>query len=204
MPKHLPTIEELIAAARERSEALGDLLEEYRGFLRIIADQEIGQLLGRRVDPSDVVQQTFLKAQRGFKHFEGSAEPELSAWLKQILHNNIKGLVRDHVYAQKRAVEREQPLNRANDSAVLFWHEPVGNQSTPSQQAVRGEQAIRLARILHDLPENQRRAVELRFLQGQRLDKIAEDLDCTYAAAAGLVKRGLGTLRRMMAEESWS
>ena len=37
-----------------------------------------------RVDASDVVQKTFLKAHREFRQFLGSSEPELTAWLRQI------------------------------------------------------------------------------------------------------------------------
>lgn len=197
------TFHRLIETARTNSEVLGDLLTQYRGLLRIIAAHEIGRSLGRRVDASDVVQQTFLDAQRGFEGFTGAGEPELTGWLKKILQCNIADEVRRHK-AVKRDTRREQSPYFETDSALIKLREPEADQSTASQRAVRGEQAIRLAQILDELPEDQREAVTLRHFEGWSLDEIAEAMGRTYAAAAGLVKRGMAALGRKMSEESWS
>jgi RNA polymerase sigma-70 factor (ECF subfamily) len=197
------TISELIRAARSRSEALGDLLERYRGFLRIVAEHEIGRALQRRVDASDAVQQTFLDAQRGFAEFAGRSEPELSAWLKQILRYNIAGFVRDHVATPKRAVGRERSIYDAEDSAVLTWHEPPAGDTSPSSKMIRGEKAIRIAQLLESLPADQGEAVRLRHLEGRSIKEIAEHFGRQPTAVAGLLKRGLKSLRAKMTEQSW-
>ena len=49
--------------------ALGRLLELYRNYLRVVARAMIGQALRVRLDASDLVQETFLKAHREFGHF---------------------------------------------------------------------------------------------------------------------------------------
>jgi RNA polymerase sigma-70 factor (ECF subfamily) len=60
---------------------------------------------------------------------------------------------------------------------------------------MRAEDAERLVRALAALPEDQREAVRLRHLEGWPLTAIAEKLDRSLAAAAGLIKRGMQTLR---------
>ena len=74
------------------------------------------------------------------------------------------------------------------------------NLTTPSQKAIRGEQANRLAQALAALPDDQREAVRLRHLEGWPLDDIARHLGRTPAATAGLIKRGMKALRRRLHE----
>jgi RNA polymerase sigma-70 factor, ECF subfamily len=50
------------------------------------------------------------------------------------------------------------------------------------------------------LPAPQRDAVVLHHLQGWRLQDVAEHLDRTEAAVAGLLHRGLRRLRELMRE----
>jgi RNA polymerase sigma-70 factor, ECF subfamily len=194
-------IEAMIRMARDNdSAALGRLLENYRSYMRILAQRQIGGPLARRVDASDVVQQSFLEAQRDFQRFLGVTEPELVSWLTRILDHNLAETIRNHALTAKRAVGREQPLGRAAD-ATIAWHELSAAHSSPSQRAMKGEEAIRLARALETLPSDQREAVRLRHLEGWSLEQIAEHLDKSLAAAAGLIKRGVQNLRDRLASQ---
>src|SRR5690242_14109763 len=75
-----PIPERLLERARAGDDAaLGQLLELYRNYLRLVARALIGQALRVRMDASDLVQETFLKATREFGQFLGSNEPELTA-----------------------------------------------------------------------------------------------------------------------------
>jgi RNA polymerase sigma-70 factor (ECF subfamily) len=66
---------ELIAKARTGDPAaLGQVLEGYRDYLRLLARGGVGQELRVRLDPSDLVQETLLEAQRDFGQFAGSSE----------------------------------------------------------------------------------------------------------------------------------
>ena len=64
-------------------------------------------------------------------------------------------------------------------------------QSTPSQQVIKAERALRLAEILLSLPEAQRRAICLRHMEGLKLEAIAEELGRSVGSVAGLIDRGL-------------
>lgn len=173
---------EMIRRARSGDrEALGQLLDRYRGYLRVLAERQIGGPLGRRLDASDVVQQTFLEAHRDFVAFQGASEPELAAWLERVLQHNVAQVIRDHANVAKRAVGREQPLERPSDTSTGCGQPLAGEQSSPSQRAMRGESAVRLAHALDSLPPDQREAVRLRHLEGWTLEQIAQHLDLNDA-----------------------
>src|SRR5438874_308510 len=87
----MPDSEEdvLLAAARGGCrQALGALLERYRDYLLLLARAELAPDLRPKEGASDLVQQTFLEAQRDFAAFQGRTEEELLAWLKRLLRNN--------------------------------------------------------------------------------------------------------------------
>ena len=72
----------------------------------------------------------------------------------------------------------------------------AADQTSPSQKASRDEQLLRLADALIGLPDDQRRAVELRHLHGLATVEIARRMDRTVAAVGGLLQRGLGRCTR--------
>ena len=69
---------------------------------------------------------------------------------------------------------------------------------SPPEQAARNERLMDLAAALVGLPEGQREAVELRYLHGWPVQRIAEHLERPAAAVAGLLHRGLARLRERL------
>ncbi len=170
-------------------------LERYRDYLRLLARLQLEPRLRARLDASDVVQQTFLQAHQALAGFRGSTDGELAAWLRQILARNLAHAARDHGRG-RRDVGRERSLEASldADSARLeAWL--AAEQSSPSQQAQRNEQLLRLAQVLAGLPEAQREALVLHYWQGRTTADIGRHLDRSPAAVAGLLKRGLKELR---------
>ncbi len=90
MAEPIRTAEELLERARAGDlEAFGALLAQYRNYARLLARTLIGTTLRLRLDPSDLVQETFLEAHRDFPRFEGATEREVVAWLRRILVRNL-------------------------------------------------------------------------------------------------------------------
>lgn len=188
------TPDELITEARAGSdEALGLLLDRYRPYLRLLAQRGLGTDVQSRVDPSDVVQRAFLDAHRDWEGFRGQAEPELVAWLRRILENNVSETVGEHVRAQKRSTRKEKSLTESGAGALASHL--AADQSSPSQRAMRSEAAVFLAQAVDTLPEDQREAIRLRYMEGWTLTQIADHFDRSQVAVAGLLKRGLRGLR---------
>src|SRR5438477_10002440 len=99
----------MILEGKSGSEAaLGSLLELYRNYLRLLARVQIGRRLQGKLDASDLVQDTFLEAHRNFRLFQGSEEPQLVCWLRQILAGRVANLVRHYFGTQGRDVRLEE------------------------------------------------------------------------------------------------
>ena len=70
-------------------EAAVRAVESYREYLRLLARLNLDTRLRGRIDPSDLVQQTLLKAHEKRDQFRGKSDAELAAWLRAILANQI-------------------------------------------------------------------------------------------------------------------
>jgi RNA polymerase sigma-70 factor, ECF subfamily len=193
----------LLAASRDDPDAVDRLLTLYRPVLKLIAEQVVGPGLQRREDASDIVQRTTLEAYAAFEDFHGTSEAEFSAWLKQILRRNVANLVRDN-RAAKRDVRREQYFDAAERTVSVTWMQPAGRGTTPSMKVIKAEAALNLANAIEQLPDDQQTAVRMRHLEGRGIDEIATAMEKSPAAVAGLVRRGLQSLReRLTGDTTW-
>lgn len=196
-------VTDLIRRARQGDpEALGRLLDSHRERLRQIADRQLRGRIAVRMDASDVVQQTFLEVQRGIGRFEGDDASTLAAWLERVLQNAVARTIRDHALLQKRDVRRERPLEAVPHSGSGLQPAPAAHMTTPSQQAIRGEEADRLSVALAQLPPDQQQAVRLRHLEGRSLAEISRYFGRSESATAGLIKRGMEALRTALRQPS--
>src|SRR5262250_2570374 len=114
--------EDLLREARAGDGAvLGRLLELYRRYLGLLARVQIGQRLQGKVDPADLVQETFLEAHRNFAAFRGNSEGELVSWLRQILASRLADLFRRYLGTQGRDIRLEREIQNGFDrSSVLL------------------------------------------------------------------------------------
>ena len=186
----------LIAAARAGSrEALGRALEACRRYLLGVAEGELDPDLRSKGGASDLVQETFLEAQRDFARFEGSSPEELRAWLRQVLLHNVGAFTRRYRATGKRAVAREVRLG-ADGSSGGIEQGLAGSTLSPSGAAIEHEQALALRRAVDRLPEEYRRVVILRFEDGLSFEEIGQITDRTADAARKVWSRAMERLQQ--------
>ncbi len=176
------------------------LLERHRPYLMLLARARILPVNGRKIDASDVVQQTLLDAFSKREQFRGSSETELTAWLREILKHNLLDVLR-HEQCEKRDVRREQRIGAIIDESITRadrWLAAV--QSSPSQRVSKEEDLLRLSEALESLPIAQREAIVLHHLQGLKLTEVSKELGRSEPAIAGLLFRGLNKLHQLLSD----
>lgn len=175
-------------------------LEPFRAYLRLLARMNMGDHLLGKVDPSDMVQQTFLDAHRQRGAFRGTDEAQLLAWLRQILAHNLADAGRA-LNRAKRDPAREQAIRADLDaSSARFENWMIAEQSAPDKRLQSHERLAKLALALERLPADQRTAMTMRHCQGRTLAEIAKTLDCSPPTVTGLLQEGTDQMRTLLAE----
>ena len=170
-------------------------LEDYREYLRLLAQLQLDRRLQGKIDLSGVVQQTMLEAYQDLSTYDHRGTDHLAAWLRRILAHNLADEIRK-LKTGKRDLSREQSLEAAlQKSSLRIQDWLAAEQSSPSGHLQRQEQALELSAALAKLPDAQREALVLRHFNGCSLAQIALHLGRSKAAVAGLLKRGLQQLR---------
>jgi RNA polymerase sigma-70 factor (ECF subfamily) len=176
--------------------ARGRLLELYRNYLRLMARSLADVTLRARLDPSDLVQETFLKAHRQFDAFAGATEPELVAWLRQILVRNIADQAKLH-RRLGRDLGRQESLEAALDRSSAAVQRALADPLTsPSTRLERRERAVLMADALEKLPADYREVFILRSLEHVPVEEIAAQMGRSANAVYKLWFRAMATLKR--------
>jgi RNA polymerase sigma-70 factor (ECF subfamily) len=188
--------QDLTAARAGSKEAIGTVLEQCRGYLLGIAERELDADLRSKGGASDLVQETFLEAQRDFAGFRGRTEADLLAWLRRLLLNNLANFARTYRRTAKRRLDREIRLPAGSESRA-GESQFAADTPTPSAQVGAGEDTAALQAALGRLPADYREVITLRHIEGLSFDQIAERMGRSSAALRKLWSRAV---ERMQAE----
>jgi RNA polymerase sigma-70 factor (ECF subfamily) len=167
----------------------------YRNYLALVARPLLGKELAAKQDVSDVVHDTMLEAVEKFGTFRGNGPAELAAWLRAMLAHNLADRHRAE-RRQKRDIRLERSIEAALDaSSSRLGGFLAAKQASPSEQVVLADKLVRLASAVAQLPDEQREAVTLHHLCEHKLADTAQRMGKTVPAVAGLLRRGLQSLR---------
>jgi RNA polymerase sigma-70 factor, ECF subfamily len=197
-----PDATELVRIARAGDgDALGQLLARYGNYLSLLARVQVGRRLQGKIDPADLVQETFLEAHRHFTGFRGQSEPEVAAWLRQILAGVLGNQLRRYLGTQGRDVRLERELAGELDQSSHALNFAIADPGpTPSNLAVGRERAVLLADALGRLPEDYREVIVLRHLEELPFADVAERMARSEDAVQKLWVRALARLRKALDE----
>jgi RNA polymerase sigma-70 factor (ECF subfamily) len=193
----------LLQAARNgQRDALDGLLGAFRNYLKLLARAQLGSNSQKRIEPSDLVQETLLDAYRGFDGFQGQTMPELISWLRQILVRKLVDQFKAQ-RAEKRDPRREISLQHALDqSSQELAASLYAPDSNPSSHLSREEQSIALANALERLSQEHREVIILRLFENLSFNDIAQQFDRSSGAVRMLFARAIDRLRQVMQETS--
>jgi len=159
------------------------------------------RMLGSPFEAEDAVQDTFIRAWRGFDRFEGRAA--LRSWLYRIATNVCLDMLNGR---ERRArpmdlgPAREPVESNLNTLPEVTWIEPIPDglvipEGDPADVAVARE-TVRLAFVaaLQHLPPRQRAALILCEVLRWKASEVAELLDTSVASVNSALQRARATL----------
>ena len=172
-------------------------LDRFRPWLVLLARMQLGGRLGTKLDASDMAQQALLEACQALPRFRGSTEAELIAWLRSILAGVLGDAFRRYAATQARDLAREVSLDAELAASSRRLGQLLADTGpSPSAEAARHEQAVRLADALARLPADYREVIVLRNLEGLSHEDVAERMDRAVGAVRMLWMRALARLRQ--------
>jgi RNA polymerase sigma-70 factor, ECF subfamily len=187
----------LSQARRGSAEALGEALQACRAYLLVVAQAELDTSLRAKGGASDIVQETFLEAQRDFARFSGQSEEEFLAWLRRVLLHNLSSFNRRYRATEKRKLAREVVLPSEDKSGVAAL--PLADSGpSPSVRAMAHEREGAVRAALEQLPEDYQQVIGLRYDQGLSFDEIATRMNRTPNAARKLWSRAVERLQQLL------
>jgi RNA polymerase sigma-70 factor (ECF subfamily) len=201
---HAPNTEELLArVARGDDEARGQLLHRHRARLRRMIALRLDPRLRRRVDPSDVLQESLAEADRKLSDYAGRRPLPFYPWLRQLAWECLVRLHRRHVQAGRRSVRREDPAGPglSDSSALALAERLAARSSTASAPLRRQELRERLHKALGQLAEADREVLVLRFLEDLSTRELAAVLGVGESAVKMRQLRALQRLRDLLGDD---
>lgn len=188
-------------AATGDQHAWTSLLTRHRPRLRCLVAMRMDRRLRGRLDPSDIIQEANLVAAKQFPAYASNPRMSFYLWLRWLTGQRLIEQHRRHLGAQARELGREISLYHAAipeassaDLAAAF----LGHTSSPSQAAVRIEQAIKLEEALNSLEPLDREILALRHFEQLSNGEAAEVLAIDKSAASKRYARALVRLKDLL------
>lgn len=202
---------DLVARARSgHSEALGELCDLYRNYLRMVVRSGLGAKLREKVELSDVVQEALVEVVRQFPQFTGQNEAALVGWMRRLVGQKLADLGRYHNRAKRAGGASPLPLDAPgphdgggdDDGGELGAGKLLDmlalSQTSPSEAASKRELTVLLADALSRLPEDEAEVIWLYHVEGLSFDAIGERQASTRKRVRGVWARGLKSLKRAL------
>jgi RNA polymerase sigma-70 factor (ECF subfamily) len=198
-----PDTEELLRqTAQGDHDARDRLLARHRDRLRKMVAWRLDRRLAPRVDPSDVVQEVLVEANRKLEGYIQDRPLPFYPWLRTLAWERLAALYRRHVRVRGRSVLREEPgvLNLPDESAAELAARLITSTSSPSQQAIRREVREHVRRILAEMSERDREVLVLRHLEQLSVADTAQVLGVTPGAVKVRHLRAIDRLRMRLVQ----
>jgi RNA polymerase sigma-70 factor (ECF subfamily) len=147
------------------------------------------RICGVQAAAEEVAQEAFLAIWRSGARYDRS-RASVRTWLLGIVHNRaIDAVRRGTVHERRRAFESE-----AADQLEAPERTEV--------EAARREEARAVRALLHELPGQQRRVIELAYFGGFTHEEIAHTLELPLGTVKSRMRLGLDRMREGMSSEA--
>jgi len=186
--------------------ALTQFLESRRPQLLAYIDRRLGAALRRKVEAEDIYQETSADAVRSLAEMDLSQRDPFG-WLCQVAERRIIDAHRRYVASQKRAAGRELSIEGGGPSGDDSEYAGIAqllaaSMTTASQAFSRNVREHRLLEALAQMPEEQREALRLRYLEGLPSKEVAQRLGKTDGAVRVMLTRAMSKLQQLLGPDA--
>jgi RNA polymerase sigma-70 factor (ECF subfamily) len=194
------SIEQVEDRVREGdANALVSLLELYRPRLLNFVQNLMSKSLRQKVDPEDVVQEVCLSCVKSFPELD-LVDRNPFDWVCQVARRRIIDQGRKYSGTEKRAVNREVGMSSGSDDQATFAQMLVASITSPSSAFSRDQREFRLQHAIEQLPQENRDALRMRYVESLSSKEIAERLNKSDGAIRVLLTRSLKRLHSLMGD----
>jgi RNA polymerase sigma-70 factor (ECF subfamily) len=182
-------------------QALGQLFSRYRDRLRQMVRLRLDRRLQGRIDPSDVLQETFLDVSRRLGEYARDPSVSFFLWLRFLTGQKLVDLHRHHLGVKMRAAGKEVSLYRGafpQASSVSLAAQLLGRITSASRAAARAELQIRVQEALNSMDDLDREVLTLRHFEMLTNDETAQVLGLSKTAASNRYVRALRRLKGIL------
>lgn len=183
----------LIRSSQEGDlQAFGELIVLYREKAYGVALS----LLNNHHDAEDISQEAFIKAFENLKSFEPSGS--FGAWLFKIVSNLAKNKLRWRRIRERFTISLDDSKEDDEGDLLKLQVADPDKKVEPAFYADQSSESSMLMESIGKLPERQRRAVELKFVQGCKLSEVAEMMEIAEGTVKSHIFRALETLKNIV------
>jgi RNA polymerase sigma-70 factor (ECF subfamily) len=184
------------------AEALAELFSHERERLWRVIQFRMAEALRGRLEPDDVLQESFLAASQRLRHYAESPATSPFIWLRMIVNQTLIDLHRQHLGAQKRDAAREVSLDapryvEATSASVAI--QLVGTFTSPSGAAARADVHCLVQTAIEQMDPIDREVLALRHFEELTNGEVAETLGIEQKAASIRYIRALRRLKEILA-----
>lgn len=191
------------AAAGDRV-SWGALLDVHRERLRRMVALRMDHRLQGRLDPSDVIQESYLEASQRLPEYLNHPVLPFYLWLRLITGQRLAILHRHHFGAKMRAIGREVQIDFGGvpaASSIALAGQFAGREPRPSEVAVHDELRLRIQTLLEQLDPMDREILALRHYEQLSNVEAAKVLELQESAASKRYLRAIQRLKEVMTDE---
>jgi RNA polymerase sigma-70 factor (ECF subfamily) len=196
--------DDLLARLRGGDEqALAELFSGYRPRLERMVQFRLDQQLYGRVDADDLLQEAYLNAAQRIRHFVEDSSTSFFVWLRMVVTQTLVDVHRRHLGAQIRNANREVPIHGGSFSqstSISLAAYLVGDLTSPSGAAMRGETAKQLEEALEAMNPIDREVLALRHFEELSNAEVAEVLGIQQKAASIRYVRAIRRLKEILSQ----
>ena len=186
----------------EKKQVLANLFQGHRDRLEAMVRLRLDPRLRPRLSTSDVLQESYLEAQKRLDEYLASAPMPIYLWLRRVTALKLIELERHHLGAQKRAAGKEVPIDRLalpNATSEGIALSLLGRGPSPSEEAAQVELKAALEAAFERMDPMDREVIALRHFERLTAPETAEVLGIKEEAAQKRYLRALKKMRAILA-----